>query len=67
MDQNGDNFLTFHGVVAVALAGTGFAFHHWVDCLEMAWVRGEGEVDFFTGGGGDFIFVAEMIFDVAIP
>jgi len=67
MDQNGDNFLTFHGVVAVSLACTGFAFHHGVDCFEMARVGGEGEADFFTGGGGDFIFVAEMIFDVAIP
>ena len=67
MDQNGDNFFTFHGVVAVALAGTGLAFHHGVDCFEMARVRGEGEANFFTGGGGDFIFVSEMIFDVAIP
>lgn len=67
MDQNGDNLFAFYGIVAVALAGTGFAFHHGVDCFEMAWVRGEGEANFFSGGGGDFIFVSEMIFDVAIP
>ena len=31
----------------------------------MAGVGGEGKEDFLSGGGGDFIFVAEMVFDVA--
>ncbi len=65
VNEDGDNFFAFDGILAEALAGAGLAFDDGVDGLEMAGVWGEGEEDFLSGGGGDFIFVAEMVFDVA--
>ena len=64
VNEDGDNFFAFDGILAEALAGAGLAFDDGVDGFEMAGVGSEGEEDFLSGRGGDFIFVAEMVFDV---
>ena len=67
MNENRDDLLPFDGVVPEALPGPGATFHHRVDRFEMAWIGSERDADFFSGRGGDVVFVAEMIFDVAVP
>lgn len=65
VNEDGDNFFAFDGILAEALAGAGLAFDDGVDGFEMARVGGEGEENFLSRRGGDFVFVAEMVFDVA--
>lgn len=66
VNEDRDDFFAFGGVVPEALAGAGLALDDRVDRFEMARVGGERETDFFTSRSGDFVFVAKMIFDVAI-
>ncbi len=66
VNEDRNHFFAFGGVVPEALAGAGLALDDRVDRFEMARVGGERETDFFTGRSGDFVFVAKMIFDVAI-
>ena len=65
VNEDGDNFFAFDGILAEALAGAGLAFDDGVDGFEMAGVGSEGEENFLSGGGGDLIFVAKMVFNVA--
>ena len=65
VNEDGDNFFAFDGILAEALAGAGLAFDDGVDGFEMAGVGSEGEENFLSGRGGDLIFVTEMVFDVA--
>ena len=66
VNEDRNHFFAFGGVVPEALAGAGLALDDRVDRFEMARVGGERETDSFTGRSGDFVFVAKMIFDVAI-
>ena len=66
VNENGNNLLAFDGVIAMALAGASHALDHRVDGLEMAGVGGEGKTNFLSRGGGDIIFVTEVVFDVAV-
>ena len=66
VNQDGEDLFAFDRVIAVALASPGHAFHDRIYRLEVAWVGGEGKADFLSGGGGDIVFVAEVVFDVSI-
>ena len=48
VNEDGDNFFAFDGILAEALAGAGFAFDDGVDGFEMAGVGSEGEEDFLS-------------------
>jgi len=48
VNENGDNFFAFDGILAEALAGAGLAFDDGVNGFEMAGVGGEGEENFLS-------------------
>jgi hypothetical protein len=66
MDQNGNYFFALYGVVPKALPGAGFSFHHRVDGLQVAGIGCKGKTDFFSMGGSDLIFIAEVVFHVPV-
>ena len=66
VDEDGNNFFPFDGVVPKALPGAGFSFHHRVDGLEVAGIGCKGKTDFFPMGGSDLIFIAEVVFHVPV-
>ena len=47
VDEDGDYFFTFDGILAKALAGAGLALDDWVDGLKVAGVGGQRETQFF--------------------
>ena len=47
VDEDGNYFFTFDGILAKALAGAGLALDDWVDGLEVAGVGGQREAQFF--------------------
>ena len=47
VDEDGDYFFAFDGILAKALAGAGLALDDWVDRLEVARVGGQREAQFF--------------------
>ncbi len=48
VNEDGDNFFAFDGILAEALAGAGLAFDDGVDGFEMARVGGEREENFLS-------------------
>ena len=66
MDQNGNNFFPFDGVVPKALSGAGFSLYDWVDGLKVTGIGCKGKTDFFSMGGSDLVFVTQVVFHVPV-
>ena len=66
VNEDGDDFFAFEGVIESALAGAGLAFDDRVDGFEVAGVGGEHDADAVAGFGLTNGFEAEVIFHVAI-